>query len=117
MFPDVQARLEDYGVDVPDEGTVTLYHAGPLEKLDVIERTLIIPATTDDDGRHRVYVASSSAIAEVIPHAEGAVAVEVDVKLPLEMSLGDSPDKPWAELVYDVPDADVGMPVVSARRV
>jgi hypothetical protein len=46
-----------------------------------------------------VYVASDPAIADVIPHAEGAVAIDVDVAVDLEFGLGDSPDKAWVELV------------------
>ena len=117
MYRNVRKRLEQCGTDVPEEGTVTLYHAGPVAKLIEIERALIIPAVDDDDARRRVYVASSPEIAEVIPHADGAVEVEVNVALKLELGLGDSPDKDWAELVYEVPDDDQGMPVVSARRV
>jgi hypothetical protein len=96
---------------------VTLYHAGPSEKLDEIERTLVVPAIVDDDGKRRVYVASDPAIAEVIPHAEGAIAIEVDVALDLEFGMGDSPDKEWVELVYEVPDTEEGLPLASARRV
>lgn len=75
------------------EGTVTLYHATRSERLVEIERTLVVPATVDDDGKRRVYVASDPAIAEVIPHAEGAVAIEVDVALDFELGMGDSPDR------------------------
>jgi hypothetical protein len=117
MYPDVRQRLVNSGVEVPTEGTVTLYHATRSERLVEIERTLVVPATVDDDGRRRVYVASDAAIAEVIPHAEGAVAIEVDVALDLEFGMGDSPDKDWVELVYEVPDTEEGLPVASARRV
>ncbi len=102
---------------MPTEGTVTLYHAAPSERLVEIERMLVVAAIVDNDGRQRVYVASDPAIAEVIPHAEGAVAIEVDVALDLEFGRGDSSDKDWVELVYEVPDTEEGLPVASARRV
>ena len=57
MYRNVRKRLEQCGTDIPEEGTVTLYHAGPVAKLIEIERALIIPAVDDDDARRRVYVA------------------------------------------------------------
>ena len=117
MYPDIRERLVNSGVDVPAEGTVTLYHAASTERLAEIERTLVVAAGIDDDGKRRVYVASDPAIAEVIPHAQGAVAIEVDIDLDLELGMGDSPAKGWVELVYEVPDTEQGLPVISARRV
>jgi hypothetical protein len=52
-----------------------LCHVGPEEKLVEIEATLVIPARRDDGRRRRVYVATSPDIANVIPHADGAVRV------------------------------------------
>ncbi len=115
MFPDVRERLVEAGVSVPQQGTITLFHAGPASKLDVIEAVLAIPASVDADRKLRVYLASAPEIAEVIPHADGAVAVEVDVELDLELGMGVSQD--WVELVYEVPGDQTGMPVDSATRV
>lgn len=75
MCLDVRERFVNNGMEMPAEGTVTLYHAAPSERLVEIERILVVPATVDNDGRRCLCVASDPAIAEVIPHAEGAVAI------------------------------------------
>lgn len=115
MFPEVRAEVERAGVPVPREGVFTIYHAGPAAKLDAIEATLEIPGAEDGDGKFRVYAATSPQIAEVVPHADGAVAIDVDVELPLELGMGQSQE--WVELVYEVPSGNTGMPVVRAWRV
>lgn len=115
MFPDVRERLVEAGVNVPQQGTLTLFHAGPAPNLAAIEAALEIPASVDADRKLRVYLASAPEIAEVIPHADGAVAVEVNVELDLELGMGVSQD--WVELVYEVPEGQAGMPVDSATRV
>jgi hypothetical protein len=115
MFPDVRERLVEAGVGIPRNGTLTLFHAGPASKLDAIEAALEIPASIEADRKLRVYLASAPEIAEVIPHADGAVAVEVDVELDLELGMGVSQE--WVELVYEIPEGQTGMPVYSATRV
>ncbi len=115
MFPDVRERLIEAGVSVPQKGTFTLFHAGPASKLAAIEAALEVPASVDADDKLRVYLASAPEIAEVIPHADGAIAVEVDVELDLELGMGLSQD--WVELVYEVSEDQSGMPVASATRV
>ena len=114
MFSDLRAQLEGAGVSVPQKGTLTLYHAGCAAKLRTIETTLEVPGSEEADGKLRVYVATSPKIAEVIPHADGVVAIEVDLDLPLELGMGRS--QAWVELVYEVPQGQAGMPVVSASR-
>ena len=115
MFPDVRKELERAGVSVPKTGTMKLYHAGPSSKLGRIEADLEIPGAKEPDGKLRVYVATSPDIAEVIPHADGAVEVLVDVNLELELGMGAIQD--WVELVYDVPPGKNGMPIMLASRV
>jgi hypothetical protein len=115
MFPDIRERLEEHGVEVSEQGTATLFHAGPAERLDKIEAELEIPGSPEVDGRLRVYVASSAEIADVLPDAVGAVAVEVDLDLNLELGMGLTQD--WVELVYEVPPGERGMPVTAASRV
>lgn len=113
MFPDVRQRLEEAGVEVPDAGGMMLFHAGPSSRLDRVEREHLVPPSPDDDGQWRTYVASSIAILEAIPHADGVIEVEVDVGVHLELGLGDSPTKNWVELAYESKD---GLPILSARR-
>lgn len=86
MFSDLRAQLEGAGVSVPQKGTLTLYHAGCAAKLRTIETTLEVPGSEEADGKLRVYVATSPKIAEVIPHADGVVAIEVDLDLPPELA-------------------------------
>lgn len=80
------------------------------------ERTPVVSAIWDDDGRRRVDVASDPAIIEVIQHAAGAVAIEADIARTLEFGMADSPTRDRVELVDEVPATEEGLPVASARR-
>jgi hypothetical protein len=115
----VRERLEESGIAVPATGTITLFHAGSDEKLTSAERTNVIPGSRDEGslrGTLRVYLATSPEIGFVVPHADGVIAAEVDVDTHLELGLGDSPEKDWVELMYDVPSGQTGLHVKSVRR-
>lgn len=121
MDPYIERRLASVGVSLATK-TVSLYHAAPRADAESIEQLPVVPAKTDTDaslpGRvpvRKVYLASSRDILDVIPHADAIVEVEVSRDVPLQLGEGDDESKAWAELVYEVPADQPGLPVISAR--